>query len=80
MLGDYSVYVKYLADDMSGPDYFLPQVPYTMYFYSGYAIHGTYWHNAFGRVMSHGCVNLPVEEAEWFYNFASVGTPVRVVA
>ena len=80
VLGDYSVYVKYLADDMSGPDYFLPQVPYTMYFYSGYAIHGTYWHNAFGRVMSHGCVNLPVEEAEWFYNFASVGTPVRVVA
>jgi lipoprotein-anchoring transpeptidase ErfK/SrfK len=80
VLGDYSVYVKYLADDMSGPDYFLPQVPYTMYFYAGYAIHGTYWHNAFGRVMSHGCVNLPVDEAEWFYNFASVGTPVRVVA
>lgn len=80
VLGDYSVYVKYLADDMSGPDYFLPQVPYTMYFYAGYGIHGTYWHNAFGRVMSHGCVNLPVEEAEWFYNFASVGTPVRVVA
>jgi hypothetical protein len=58
--GDYSIYVKYLADDMSGPDYFLPQVPYTMYFYAGYALHGTYWHNAFGRPMSHGCVNLPV--------------------
>lgn len=80
VLGDYSIYVKYAADDMSGPDYFLPQVPYTMYFHAGYAIHGTYWHNAFGRVMSHGCVNLPVEEAQWFYNFASVGTPVRVVA
>jgi lipoprotein-anchoring transpeptidase ErfK/SrfK len=77
--GDYSVYVKYLADDMSGPDYFLPQVPYTMYFYQGYAIHGTYWHNAFGRQMSHGCVNLPTEEAQWFFNFASVGTPVRVI-
>lgn len=79
VLGDYKIYVKYLADDMSGPGYFLPQVPYTMYFYSGYAIHGTYWHNAFGRVMSRGCVNLPVDEAQWFYNFASVGTPVRVV-
>ena len=77
--GDYSVYVKYLADDMSGPDYFLPQVPYTMYFYSGYAIHGTYWHNAFGRPMSHGCVNLPTDEAQWFFDFASVGTPVRVI-
>src|SRR5690606_26576073 len=80
VLGDYSVYVKYAADDMSGPDYFLPQVPWTMYFYQGYAIHGTYWHNSFGRPMSHGCVNLPVDEAKWFFDFASVGTPVRVIA
>jgi lipoprotein-anchoring transpeptidase ErfK/SrfK len=77
--GDYKVYVKYQADDMSGPDYFLPQVPYTMYFYQGYAIHGTYWHNAFGRPMSHGCVNLPTDEAQWFFDFAEVGTPVRVI-
>jgi lipoprotein-anchoring transpeptidase ErfK/SrfK len=79
VLGDYKIYVKYLADDMSGPDYFLPQVPYTMYFYQGYGIHGTYWHNSFGRPMSHGCVNLPVSEAEWFFNWAEVGTPVRVI-
>jgi lipoprotein-anchoring transpeptidase ErfK/SrfK len=77
--GDYKIYIKLKADDMSGPDYFLPQVPYTMYFYQGYAIHGTYWHNNFGRPMSHGCVNLPTAEAEWFFNWASVGTPVRVI-
>lgn len=79
VLGDYRIYVKYTADDMRGADYFLPDVPYTMYFYQGYAIHGTYWHNSFGRPMSHGCVNLPVDEAEWFFNFASVGTLVRVI-
>ena len=79
VLGDYNIYVKYEADDMRGPDYFLPQVPYTMYFYQGYGIHGTYWHNSFGRPMSHGCVNLPTPEAQWFFDFASVGTPVRVV-
>jgi len=79
VLGDYNIYVKYVADDMAGPDYFLPQVPYTMYFFQGYGIHGTYWHNAFGRPMSHGCVNLPVAEAEWFFNWAQVGTLVRVV-
>lgn len=77
--GNYNIYVKYQADDMSGPGYYLPQVPYTMYFYQGYAIHGTYWHNAFGRPMSHGCVNLPTNEAQWFYNFAEVGTLVRVI-
>lgn len=77
--GDYSVYVKYVADDMSGADYFLPQVPYVMYFFQGYGIHGTYWHNKFGRPMSHGCVNLPVDQAEWIFNWAEVGTPVRVI-
>lgn len=77
--GDYKVYVKYNATDMSGPGYYLPQVPYTMYFYQGYGIHGTYWHNAFGRPMSHGCVNLPTDEAQWFFSFADVGTPVRVI-
>ncbi len=80
VLGDFRIYVKYLADDMTGPGYNLKDVPYTMYFYKGYAIHGAYWHNDFGMPMSHGCVNLPVDEARWFYNFASVGTPVRVIA
>ncbi len=79
VLGDYKVYQKYTATDMSGPGYYLPAVPYTMYFYEGYGIHGTYWHNSFGRPMSHGCVNLPTPEAEWFFNWAEVGTPVRVV-
>ncbi len=77
--GDYHIYIKLTADDMTGPGYYLPQVPYTMYFYQGYAIHGTYWHNSFGRPMSHGCVNLPTNEAEWFFNWAEVGTLVRVI-
>jgi lipoprotein-anchoring transpeptidase ErfK/SrfK len=29
--------------------------------------------------MSHGCVNLPTDQAQWFYNWAEVGTPVRVI-
>ncbi|NJL92335.1 MAG: L,D-transpeptidase family protein [Anaerolineae bacterium] len=77
--GDYYIYTKLPAQTMSGPGYYLPGVPWVMYFYRGYAIHGTYWHNNFGQPMSHGCVNLPTEEAAWFYNFASIGTLVRVV-
>jgi LysM repeat protein len=79
VVGDFKVYVKYAAQTMSGPGYYLPAVPYVMYFFSGYALHGTYWHNNFGRPMSHGCVNLPTPEAEWFYtNFVEVGTPIHV--
>lgn len=76
--GDFTIQRKYVAQTMSGPGYYLPDVPYVMYFYAGYAIHGTYWHNNFGVPMSHGCVNLPTPEAEWFYNWAEVGTPVHV--
>lgn len=76
--GEYHVYVKYRYTDMRGPGYYLPDVPYTMYFYRGYGIHGTYWHDNFGTPMSHGCVNMRTSEAEWMYDFASVGTLVNV--
>ncbi len=76
--GDFAVYRKHVAAPMSGPGYYLPDVPYVMYFYQSYGLHGTYWHSNFGQPMSHGCVNLPTPEAEWFFNWAEVGTPVHV--
>lgn len=76
--GQFRVYVKYPASDMSGPGYYLPGVPYTMYFYKGYALHGTYWHDNFGTPMSHGCVNFRTPDAEWLFDFASLGTLVNV--
>ncbi len=76
--GQYRIYVKYRYTDMAGPGYYLPNVPYTMYFYRGYGIHGTYWHNNFGTPMSHGCINMRTEEAGWLFNWASVGTLVNI--
>jgi lipoprotein-anchoring transpeptidase ErfK/SrfK len=76
VVGTYSIYVKYVSAPMSGPGYYLPDVPYIMYFYRGYGLHGTYWHNNFGQPMSHGCVNLSVADAEWLFNWAEVGTTV----
>jgi lipoprotein-anchoring transpeptidase ErfK/SrfK len=76
--GEFHIYVKLLSTVMAGDDYYLPDVPYTMYFYKGYGIHGTYWHNNFGHPMSHGCVNMYTPDAEWVFNWASVGTLVNV--
>ncbi len=80
VVGTFKIYAKYLSTRMtggSGADYYdLPNVPHTMYFYRGYAIHGAYWHNNFGTPMSHGCVNLSLPDAEWFYNWAPIGTTV----
>jgi lipoprotein-anchoring transpeptidase ErfK/SrfK len=76
--GKYKIWIKFRFANMSGPGYFLPDVPYVMYFYKGYGIHGTYWHNNFGTPMSHGCVNMRISDAEWVYNWSSVGTVVSV--
>jgi hypothetical protein len=76
--GTFKIYVKYKSAPMSGPGYYLPNVPYIMYFYKGYGLHGTYWHNNFGTPMSHGCVNLRTSDAGWLYNWAKVGTIVFV--
>jgi len=76
--GTFRIWTKLRYDDMSGPGYYLPNVPYVMYFYRDYGLHGTYWHSNFGTPMSHGCVNLLTPEAAWLYNWASVGTQVVV--
>jgi lipoprotein-anchoring transpeptidase ErfK/SrfK len=81
--GTFRVYVKLLRDRMTGGrrgiDYYdLPNVPHVMYFHRGYGIHGAYWHNNFGRPMSHGCVNLPLSGAKWLFNWTPLGTAVVV--
>jgi lipoprotein-anchoring transpeptidase ErfK/SrfK len=78
VLGRYRIYAKLRYDDMAGPGYYLPNVPFVQYFYQGYSIHGTYWHHNFGTPMSHGCVNMYTPDAEWMYYFSSVGTLVNV--
>jgi hypothetical protein len=76
--GTYQVYLRYRYTDMAGPGYYLPDVPYVMYFYKGYGVHGTYWHNNFGTPMSHGCVNLTIDDAHWLYDWSTMGTVVNV--
>ena len=76
--GQFRIWIMLRYTDMSGPGYYLPDVPYTMYFYQGYGLHGTYWHSNFGTPMSHGCVNLRTEDAGWIFARASVGTLVNV--
>lgn len=64
---------------LGGEYYNVPDVPDVMYFTDGgHAIHGTYWHNNFGAVMSHGCVNLPMDVADWLYANAYIGMPVVI--
>ena len=57
-----------VTDDIQA--YELPGVPWVCFFdATGAAFHGTYWHYNFGRQMSHGCVNMTVEDAKWLYRW-----------
>jgi lipoprotein-anchoring transpeptidase ErfK/SrfK len=76
--GRFRVYIKYTSTLMAGPGYYLPNVPWTMYFYNGYGIHGTYWHNNFGTPMSHGCVNMKNDDAEWVFHYSRIGTLINI--
>jgi lipoprotein-anchoring transpeptidase ErfK/SrfK len=85
--GTYFVQQRFLSQEMIGPGYDLPNVPYVQYFgndnlswHEGYSLHGTYWHHNWGHVMSHGCVNLPTDFAAWLWDWANVGTPVEIIA
>lgn len=74
--GEFRIWSKFKYTKMSGGSralgnyYYLPNVPYTMYYYRGYGIHGTYWHNNFGHPMSHGCVNMRTPDAEKLFYWA----------
>lgn len=70
-VGNFHIWSKLRATRMSGGSgddaYDLPNVPYVMYFYHDFGLHGAYWHDNYGHTMSHGCVNMrPVDAGELF--------------
>lgn len=85
-VGNFHVWEKLISTLMAGGSgadaYYLPNVPYVMYFYRDFGIHGAYWHDNFGHTMSHGCVNMRQIDAKALYTWADgpgnghLGTPV----
>ncbi|MBN1888831.1 MAG: L,D-transpeptidase [Thermoflexales bacterium] len=78
--GKHSVLFKYPAVRMTGGTgsdfYDLPGVAFSTFFtWSGVAIHGTYWHNDYGRPRSHGCLNVPPDVARWFWRWTAPVAP-----
>jgi len=86
--GEFRIWIKLRYTKMEGGKpgtsdyYYLPNVPYTMFFYNdkvpkwrGFGLHGTYWHNNFGQPMSHGCVNLPTDQAKTLFEWTDPQMP-----
>ena len=66
------------AGNLAYNGYDLPGVPWINYITeSGIALHGTYWHNDFGKARSHGCINLPSRASKWIYRWTHPIVPPR---
>ncbi len=70
--GTFKVYAKSVHTSMRGKpwdDYYAEEVPWTMHYDDGRALHGAYWHDQFGIEKSHGCVNLSPADAAWLFQW-----------
>lgn len=77
-LGNFHISQKIYSKNYSGPGYYLPNTLWNMRFDGQRLLHGAYWHNNFGHPMSHGCINISYENAEWLYNNTPMYTDVEV--
>jgi len=77
--GEFRILSKYASKHMGGGRmtsdinaYVLIGVPWTCFFTdNGVAIHGTFWHNDFGRTKSSGCINMRNQDAKWIFRWVS---------
>jgi hypothetical protein len=77
--GAFKIYEKHVTVTMDGhtsSDAFdLRDVPFVQYFHEGFALHAAYWHDDFGHVHSHGCVNLSPLDAAWLFRWTDPHVP-----
>jgi hypothetical protein len=78
--GTFRIREKHVTTTMDGDvasdgPYSIEDVPWVMYFQGSYALHGAFWHDAFGNMRSHGCVNLSPEDARTLFAWADPQLP-----
>ncbi|HEX3596960.1 MAG TPA: L,D-transpeptidase [Polyangiaceae bacterium] len=78
--GTFMIVTKHVSSTMDGDEdvadsYSLRDVPFVQYFHKGYALHAAYWHDQFGKLRSHGCVNLSPLDAAWLFEWTDPQVP-----
>lgn len=80
----------------SSPNWYPPtHINYAMEWKAGgYYLHDSWWHTVYGagtneehydptygwQQGSHGCISMPLSAAKWLYQWAPIGTTVKVIA
>ena len=78
--GGFRIQSKHVATTMDGNSandgpYSIEDVPWVMYFEASFALHGAFWHEGYGMMRSHGCVNLAPSDARWLYHWTEPQVP-----
>jgi hypothetical protein len=75
--GRFTLLQKVQHSTMEGEhqDYLVEEVPHVMPIHGDVALHGAFWHDAFGTPVSHGCINLPPIAAAWLFDWAQPALP-----
>jgi hypothetical protein len=77
--GTFRIQQKHITTTMDSTaadsEFELRDVPWVMYFQGGYALHGAYWHDDFGRERSHGCINLSPIDARYVFEWSLPDVP-----
>jgi hypothetical protein len=80
--GEFRIWVKLMSSSMDNLEdeeaqryYAIEDVPYVQYFAKGVGLHGAFWHRSFGKVRSHGCVNLAPLDAQRLFAFTGPHLP-----
>jgi hypothetical protein len=78
--GIFRIREKHIAATMDGDvasdgPYSIEFVPWIMYFNASIALHGAFWHQNFGHVQSHGCVNLSPLDAKTLFGWTDPVLP-----
>ena len=55
--------------------YEVSEVPWAIRFRHGLFIHAAYWHDAFGNIASHGCVNVAPKDALFLFDWLEPKMP-----
>lgn len=80
--GEFKILKKVPKVTYKGAGYFFPNTKWNLQFKAqkigNLYIHGAYWHNNFGRPMSHGCVNVSYKDMEPLYLWADKGASVFI--
>lgn len=79
--GTFRTQRKFVSTTMRGSDeefgrYTVSDVPWTLFYDGSFALHAAYWHDTFGDVRSHGCTNIPPNDARWLFHWSEPALPV----